>query len=830
MKINIHIKSFLVSFIFLIGSVSFSQDRCNTAVNLGTLPSAAACGSTNSGTTLTYNGTTTGATAENPYSALSCMDSPAADVWVSFVAPTNGNELNINFTSSLNTANIGLYASTGGCNSLSGVLCENSATGNITASLGALTPGTTYYMQISGEDETDFANFQLQLSVTNNCDLCVLGSNLTINPTPVGGFYLPGTTVDVCLEVTEYEQIGANWLAGVVPDFGPGWNTATLVGVSAPPGSGSYVWVYANGPAGQGWYVDVDPVGPGGPDGNLTNNYGDPSIDGTGTWTFCFRITTVNSCTPNLDLSITFDTLSDYETGGYGTAGCVGDPSFPFFAEMQCCNIPLITSVNATCLALGSATVQGQGGVTPYDYVWENSSGTVIYTNNNNAGVSSFSGLAPGVYTVTVTDNVGCVQIVDITIAGAASNTASAASSSPTICVNSLMPNITHTTTIATGIANSGISGANGLPAGVSATWSAGVITISGTPTASGTFLYNIPLTGGCGTVFATGTIVVNPSPTLTSITSITPICSGNNAVYTLTGTPNAVVTYNINGGASQTVTLNAAGTGTVTVPSVTANTTLNAISIAAAGTTVSGNASSASGGLNSANSVGVISASGAAANTVNSATIDNANNTLTLTLQHLVPAGTIITISIARDNNQGSVTISDGTANIGAFNAGPNDVLQHITVTTTVATSTIVITRVNGATWFDGVQYSFVLPGCSNTIAVSNTVVVTVPTVPTISTTAPTCAATGSSTITNYSGALTYTFTPSGPTVGAGGLISGMTVGTGYTVTAGNGSCTSVASASFTNLAMLVTPAVPTISTTAPTCIATGSSTITNY
>ena len=182
--------------------------------------------------------------------------------------------------------------------------------------------------------------------------------------------------------------------------------------------------------------------------------------------------------------------------------------------------------------------------------------------------------------------------------------------------------------------------------------------------------------------------------PTLTSITSITPICSGNNAVYTLTGTPNAVVTYNINGGASQTVTLNAAGTGTVTVPSVTANTTLNAISIAAAGTTVSGNASSASGGLNSANSVGVISASGAAANTVNSATIDNANNTLTLTLQHLVPAGTVITISIARDNNQGSVTISDGTANIGAFSAAPNDVLQYITVTTTVATTLSAVSR----------------------------------------------------------------------------------------------------------------------------------------
>jgi hypothetical protein len=32
-------------------------------------------------------------------------------------------------------------------------------------------------------------------------------------------------------------------------------------------------------------------------------------------------------------------------------------------------------------------------------------------------------------------------------------------------------------------------------------------ITTSGTPTASGTFNYSIPLTGGCGAVNATGTI-----------------------------------------------------------------------------------------------------------------------------------------------------------------------------------------------------------------------------------------------------------------------------------------------------------------------------------
>jgi gliding motility-associated-like protein len=98
-------------------------------------------------------------------------------------------------------------------------------------------------------------------------------------------------------------------------------------------------------------------------------------------------------------------------------------------------------------------------------------------------------------------------------------------------------------------------------------------------------------------------------------------------------------------------------------------------------------------------------------------------------------------------------------------------------------------------------------------------------PSTPTISSTAPTCSAAGSSTISNYNASLTYNFTPAGPTVGAGGVISGMVSGINYTVTANNGSCNSSATSAFNNA-----PALPTISSTAPTCSAAGSSTISNY
>ena len=123
-------------------------------------------------------------------------------------------------------------------------------------------------------------------------------------------------------------------------------------------------------------------------------------------------------------------------------------------------------------------------------------------------------------YTVTVTDGNGFTATDDITITVTPNNTAGAASSTPTLCINTSMTDITHATTGATGI-----GAATGLPAGVTASWAANVITISGTPTASGTFAYSIPLTGGCGAVNATGTITVTPNNTAGAASSTPTLC-----------------------------------------------------------------------------------------------------------------------------------------------------------------------------------------------------------------------------------------------------------------------------------------------------------------
>ncbi|WP_394336472.1 beta strand repeat-containing protein, partial [Aureibaculum luteum] len=123
----------------------------------------------------------------------------------------------------------------------------------------------------------------------------------------------------------------------------------------------------------------------------------------------------------------------------------------------------------------------------------------------------------------------------------------------------------------------------------------------------------------------------------------------------------------------------------------------------------------------------------------------------------------------------------------------------------------------------------TYTTPGtCSNSSAQSVTINAT-PAVPTLSSTAASCSAAELTTITNYNASLTYTFSPAGPSVNASGEVTGATAGTAYTVSAGNTDCTS-STASFTNDVMLITPAVPTLSSTAASCSAAELTTITNY
>ena len=107
-----------------------------------------------------------------------------------------------------------------------------------------------------------------------------------------------------------------------------------------------------------------------------------------------------------------------------------------------------------------------------------------------------------------------------------------------TECLGSAISNIIYSTTGATGAT------VTGLPGGVTGAWASDAVTISGTPTETGTFNYTVALTGGSGTGTATGTITVNTIPNTPVISGQSSAISGSTGLVYSVSNPVAGATY----------------------------------------------------------------------------------------------------------------------------------------------------------------------------------------------------------------------------------------------------------------------------------------------
>jgi gliding motility-associated-like protein len=247
-------------------------------------------------------------------------------------------------------------------------------------------------------------------------------------------------------------------------------------------------------------------------------------------------------------------------TGGCGTVNATGT---------------ITVNPDNTVTGPGSATLCINTAMAP----------AITHTTTGATGIGAASGLPAGVtatfagntitisgtptvagtynYSIPLTGGCGTVSATG-TITVNPDNTVTGPGSA-TLCANTVLaPVITHTTTGATGI-----GAASGLPAGVTASFAGNTITISGTPTIAGTYNYSIPLTGGCGTVNATGTITVNPEPVFAVTTSDPSGCGNSDGTITFTGlTPAGSYDVTYNDGATP-VTLNgqiADGSGNIVI------------------------------------------------------------------------------------------------------------------------------------------------------------------------------------------------------------------------------------------------------------------------
>jgi hypothetical protein len=437
------IKHIIFILLLLSSNFIFSQlanDDCINATPLGNLPIPVNCGNgpnaNGQGAPIVFNNLSNiGAQTENPYTTLTnCqggpqgMSSPATDVWYSFV-PT-GNSLDISINGAINQPNIGIW--TGTCGSLIGVGCDFSNGGNLNTTIAQVSPGQTYYIQISGGNINDEGIFDLTLQNNNSCDDCLLSSNLSVTPAPINGTYQPGTTVTFCFTITEWSQENTNWFHGMVPVMGNNWINVTPVSPANTCDNGPGIWSWFNNvgtPNGNsnGFFFDGAVAGLNTiPDGDPTNNFGD-NCQGNTNWEFCWEATTAN-CPPGIngdDLSISIETYADGETGSWTNVACQTDPIYSFSASLTCCPPPTVLSSDENCFGAddGSITVTGQG-TAPFDYQWIDPLGNNFQNDNNNNGSSNENNLSPGDYTVVVVDDNGCITNTIITIlAGGQANT-----------------------------------------------------------------------------------------------------------------------------------------------------------------------------------------------------------------------------------------------------------------------------------------------------------------------------------------------------------------------------------------------------------------------
>ena len=204
-------------------------------------------------------------------------------------------------------------------------------------------------------------------------------------------------------------------------------------------------------------------------------------------------------------------------------------------AQTVCINTAITNITYATTGATGATVTGLPAGVT----------GAGLANVVTISGTPTASG--PFTYTVTLTGGCGAITAtgtITVTPNNTVTLTSAAGTDAQTVCINTAITNITYATTGATGAT------VTGLPAGVTGSWLANVVTISGTPTASGPFTYTVTLTGGCGAITATGTITVTPNNTVNRTSA-----AGTDAQTVCINTAITNITYATTGATGATVT-----------------------------------------------------------------------------------------------------------------------------------------------------------------------------------------------------------------------------------------------------------------------------------
>jgi len=337
------------------------------------------------------------------------------DIWFSFTATSTAVTLSL---IGLTSPTMALYQGT--CGALVGFACATGS-GSADISVSSLSVGQTYFLQIAVADPLDVGEVTLIVNSVQACNPCLLSANLSVSPTPIGGSYTPGTVVQFCYQMSDWNQVSTNWFHALGLTLGNGWDPASLNVVSLPPScSNSGVWAFYNSVTssntgqtiGPGFFFETN----GSVDGNPGNNFGDNCTNVVNPWVFCWELT-VADCGPlgsSAAANILVNSYGDSESGSWTATACQNDPNYAIFASVDCCEEPLLISTTpANCgVCNGEISIQANG-TAPYAYVCIDSNGVTVASGNSFSPNITMTGLCGNEnFTVQTTDDTGCISSI----------------------------------------------------------------------------------------------------------------------------------------------------------------------------------------------------------------------------------------------------------------------------------------------------------------------------------------------------------------------------------------------------------------------------------
>ena len=317
-------------------------------------------------------------------------------------------------------------------------------------------------------------------------------------PTAFGSFSYTVTTTGPCNNVSLSGTINVTQTSTLTL-VTAGTNTQTICTGSSIANIG---YTYGGTATGASITAGALPAGVTGTDDGLGNFViaGTPTVTGT----FNYTVSSAGPCPVSLTGTITINANSTLTfTSAAGTD-----------AQTKCIN----TAITNITYAIGGGGTGASitAGTLPAGVTGTYNSGTKVFTISGTATAS-------GTFNYTVGTAGPCVNAslsgtITITPNATITLTSVAGTNAQTKCINNAITDITY----AVGGSGTGASiTAGALPAGVTGSFSAGVFTITGTPTASGSFSYTITTTGPCVNPTATGTITVNANSTLTFTSAV---------------------------------------------------------------------------------------------------------------------------------------------------------------------------------------------------------------------------------------------------------------------------------------------------------------------